>query len=111
MPGLFIDVPYGAFKLLVAQTVLDERVVFAIDFHRTQGDDFAASRVDNANVFALKDAGKDCAEPLARLSGGHCLHTLIIMSPAREGKPPLTNLELTTPQFVHRLGRWRELRA
>src|SRR5436190_19015206 len=70
----------GSFHLLLTQAVFHQGIVFAIDLHRTQGDNFAAAGVDDANVFALEDARENGAQPLAGLGSSHCLHTLIILS-------------------------------
>jgi len=37
--------------------------------------------VDDADVFPLEDAGKDCAQSLAGLGCSHGRHALIILSP------------------------------
>ena len=67
MPGCFIDVVSGAFEFLLRKSVFEQSVVLAIHLHRAQGDDFAATGVDDADVFALKDAGKDRAQSLTGL--------------------------------------------
>ena len=64
---LFVEVAHGALERFLRQAVFDQRVVLAINLHRTQGDNFATAGVDDANVFTLEDARENSAQALAGL--------------------------------------------
>ena len=55
--------------------------------------DARAMELGYADVFALEDPRENRAQTLTRLSGSHCLHTLIILSAIDSSKAKATILD------------------